>query len=158
MVSAFVYSLLHTLNKIYERVSSLPAIILVCMGFMKKLVRVGCEENCLLFNFHKKYFTKKSIFTEIKAKNCFGGHFLSSEGVMLTQEEGEIRGFIRRSNSTMVSSFSFATIFSTKHCFCANSPGLKVVSKFIKKIQVSINIFLKCVHRVPQFYSRLMLI
>ncbi len=56
-VSTFLYSLLCTLNKIYKHASSLPVIISVCMGFMKKLVRVIFVENFLFFNFYKKYFT-----------------------------------------------------------------------------------------------------
>ncbi len=56
-VSAFVYFLLHILNKIYARAASLPAIISVCMELMKKLVRIIFVENFLFFNFYGRYFT-----------------------------------------------------------------------------------------------------
>ncbi len=62
-------------------------IISVCMEFMKKLAKIIFVENFLFFYFYKKYFTQKSIFTEIQAKNYFGGHFWAWEELGGSLEE-----------------------------------------------------------------------
>ncbi len=68
MVSAFLYSLMRTLNKIYACTSSLPAIILVCMVFMKKLVRIIFVENFLFFNFYEVFYLKVNIYIDRSQK------------------------------------------------------------------------------------------